>query len=632
MGTTRASRAGVGVVILLSSVQWACAVATQSADEARTSTSALNGGATVIDFDAVDASAGPVTGAAVTAYLAGFGVSLSTNGDAALDIQQAPFWEPTSSSPNSLNVFGSSADLSTGVSYTLTLPGPVASVGFTRTGIQAGSTMGLWSATAYSASNQVLSAVGEGSIVSDVAPTPFILNGPGIAYVTFFSNVEGFAGTYLSIDDLTFTLSAPQLTLSVQPQSVWANGRAKASVVATLVDAQGAPIPKHSIAVAFGASGILLAPSSAGSDTTDSNGNAFFDATSNVVGDALVTASDLTDTSISGAQATVHFARHKLIVLVQGISTSLSCEGSTCSPSPPARCSAAAPSHAFDSTIATLLANGFSASDILWYSYLAGRVGGGQWVPNDYCAEDTGRTLRLSVLRLFHLIQETARANPNTDFYVVGHSLGGLIAFQSLGIAQNMPASTSLAGIVTFDGVLGGAPRPDVRVLEFIVRRLEFLRLSSIFLWKGPATGEVADLYDTATDHSQQGSTAKLLCDMLRLPECAQAGTNADAVANNANVSVETFGNSNDAVFSPSQCDLLLPGLVDAASSTQVVDAAGGGLFPLNGNDPQLGPIRSLRGLIAAAIFAVPCVVNSHTRVTLDVATTQRLAIVGSQD
>jgi hypothetical protein len=157
----------------------------------------------VIDFDSVNASAGLIQGPAVSAYLASFGVSVTAIGDAVVDIQQAPSWEPTSSPPNFLNMYGSSADLSTGVSYTLTLPGPMASVSFYRTGIDAGSTMGIWTATAYTSSNQVLSTVGESSIVTNVPPTQFVLTGPGIAYVTFFSNVESFAGTYLSIDDLT---------------------------------------------------------------------------------------------------------------------------------------------------------------------------------------------------------------------------------------------------------------------------------------------------------------------------------------------------------------------------------------------------------------------------------------------
>jgi hypothetical protein len=157
----------------------------------------------VINFDSIDASAAPVQGAAVNTYLASFGVSVTAAPDVGLDIQQAPFWEPTSSPPNFLNAFGSNATLNTGVTYTLTFSGPMASVSFFRTGIQAGSTMGLWTATAYSASNQALSTVGENSIVTNVPPQQFVLSGPAIAWVVFFSNVEGFAGTYLSIDDLT---------------------------------------------------------------------------------------------------------------------------------------------------------------------------------------------------------------------------------------------------------------------------------------------------------------------------------------------------------------------------------------------------------------------------------------------
>jgi len=158
-----------------------------------------------LDFDSLNASAGAVTGAALSSYFAQYGVSVTDGPDVGLNVQQAPFWEPTSSPPNLLNTFGGKSTLNTGVTYTLTFSCPIATVSFYRAGIQAGSTMGLWSATAFSAANQVLSTVGENQIVSNVLPTQFTLAGPGIASVTFYSNVMGFAGTYLSIDDLTLT-------------------------------------------------------------------------------------------------------------------------------------------------------------------------------------------------------------------------------------------------------------------------------------------------------------------------------------------------------------------------------------------------------------------------------------------
>ena len=158
-----------------------------------------------INFDSLNASTGAVTGAPLSSYFAQFGVSVTAGSDVGLNVQQAPFWEPTSSTPNLLNTFGDAATLTTGVTYTLTFSCPMSTVSFYRAGIQAGSTMGLWSATANSATDQVLSSVGENQILTDVSPTQFTLSGPGIASVTFFSNVEGFAGTYLSIDDLTIT-------------------------------------------------------------------------------------------------------------------------------------------------------------------------------------------------------------------------------------------------------------------------------------------------------------------------------------------------------------------------------------------------------------------------------------------
>jgi hypothetical protein len=117
-----------------------------------------------------------------------------------------------SSPPNVLTQFGNN----NGMSYTLQFSTPLSTLSFSLAGNSksggSGTVVAAWSATAFDASGNVVSSVGDPSLFSTFspfAPQPFTLAGPGIASVTFFSQCFNFCGTLLNIADL----SAPEIKL-----------------------------------------------------------------------------------------------------------------------------------------------------------------------------------------------------------------------------------------------------------------------------------------------------------------------------------------------------------------------------------------------------------------------------------
>jgi len=112
------------------------------------------------------------------------------------------------------------------MSYTLQFSTPLSTLSFSLAGNSksggSGTVVAAWSATAFNASGEVVSSVGDPlfGTFSPFAPQPFTLTGPGIASVTFFANCFNFCGTLLNIADL----SAPEIKIvsncTVNPNDV----------------------------------------------------------------------------------------------------------------------------------------------------------------------------------------------------------------------------------------------------------------------------------------------------------------------------------------------------------------------------------------------------------------------------
>jgi PEP-CTERM motif-containing protein len=170
----------------------------------------------VVDFDAVDTSGGPVTGATVINYLAGYGITFSTSFAVNPYIESYPWWIGTVSAPNEFGPVG----LATPFSYTLAFSTLLDDLSFTRPGFSP-AIMSAWSATAYSASNAVLASAGEG-LLFNAGPATFTLSGPGIDHVVFTDNAFSFAGVNFRMDDLTLnqTLTPTEVAAVPEPASM----------------------------------------------------------------------------------------------------------------------------------------------------------------------------------------------------------------------------------------------------------------------------------------------------------------------------------------------------------------------------------------------------------------------------
>jgi hypothetical protein len=149
-----------------------------------------------VDFDALNALGGPITGAPLASYLAGFGITLTAAGSGAsvgIYDDRTVYGGGVIGATTGHNLLLEGGGFP--VSETLTFANPLLSFQFDRvSSINSGNTFPIWSATAYDPSNLPLSTVGESFRSGSFAAQTFVLTGPDIASVTFTGNDFGFAG------------------------------------------------------------------------------------------------------------------------------------------------------------------------------------------------------------------------------------------------------------------------------------------------------------------------------------------------------------------------------------------------------------------------------------------------------
>lgn len=171
--------------------------------------------ADTVTFDELDASASSVTGAALTNYLSGHGISITglTSGTQMVvasedviyggNVVQAP-------SPN--NVLGQQGT-AYAASFTLTFDSAVSNVSFDRVGILGAinpTSFPYWSATVFSTGGTQLASVYENlaSYYYNLAPKNFAFNFSDVGSIRFDGNANGYAAfTNVLIDNVTFTPS-----------------------------------------------------------------------------------------------------------------------------------------------------------------------------------------------------------------------------------------------------------------------------------------------------------------------------------------------------------------------------------------------------------------------------------------
>ena len=178
-------------------------------------------GTSLIDFEAVDATAGPVTNSPLIQYFARYGITFKRSTNTMLAIQNdqnilGGTVTMASSGVNLLTQIGTNG----AISYTLNFNQPYQSVRWTRTELLAG-TGGLispeWRARAFDSNGVELGSVGEKQIASytNIPAAPFTLSGSNITSLTFSANNSVGPLNSLPLDDLLLSTFPPGASISI---------------------------------------------------------------------------------------------------------------------------------------------------------------------------------------------------------------------------------------------------------------------------------------------------------------------------------------------------------------------------------------------------------------------------------
>jgi hypothetical protein len=116
-------------------------------------------------------------------------------------------------------------------------------------------------------------------------------------------------------------------------------------------------------------------------------------------------------------------------------------------------------------------AQGYRADALLDFSYTGGVMNfAGAWVPNDYSCEQTDRRSEENVLVLEQMLRDYRAKHPRAHFAIVGHSLGGYLAFTAGAreAARGEAEKLAISEVVTFDAPLLGADADKRAIVDLI--------------------------------------------------------------------------------------------------------------------------------------------------------------------
>jgi hypothetical protein len=176
----------------------------------------------------------------------------------------------------------------------------------------------------------------------------------------------------------------------------------------------------------------------------------------------------------------------RVVVFVQGIYTSFDASGTQGS---------LAENHRFETMKAAFLAKGYDPASLLDFSYAGGSVSAnGTWHPNDYTCEQTDRLPVDNLVPLEQMLTDYRKAHPNAHFTLVGHSLGGYLAFLEAARDAGRPAGQKLGidVVVTLDAPLKGVDADKKIILDLLPCTKTYLAGADILAQKlDPATPSV---------------------------------------------------------------------------------------------------------------------------------------------
>lgn len=242
---------------------------------------------------------------------------------------------------------------------------------------------------------------------------------------------------------------------------------------------------------------------------------------------------------------------------------------------------------------------GFVCDDFLNFSYKGGTVRqDGEWAPNPYSCEDSGQELSKSTSSLVGLIKDFRRKHGDAEFFIVGHSLGGVVIMNAMSSVNSGDIKPGVVrAVVTMDSPLNHVTKSNLDHLKAVwfgtgvVASL--LDCNFKLLLSSKAAGELADVNDGNRESTRAQLASKV------------------SVLESLGVSVLTIGNAQDCLWYLSNCNYLPGEWVDDTSSQVVRTASVARLFDLGTN---------------GCSHYAPCVGDSHTLVATDATTVSLVA------
>jgi pimeloyl-ACP methyl ester carboxylesterase len=163
---------------------------------------------------------------------------------------------------------------------------------------------------------------------------------------------------------------------------------------------------------------------------------------------------------LSGAQC--HPPGSRVVVFIQGIYTTYNAGGTQ---------GTLVEDHRFQTMKAAFVAHGYKDVVLLDFSYAGGTVAtDGSWRPSPYSCALTDRTPDDNLKPLEKMLADYRAKHPSAHFTIVGHSLGGYLAFLEGARDAARPAATKLGidVVVTLDAPLKGVSPDKSAILNII--------------------------------------------------------------------------------------------------------------------------------------------------------------------
>jgi pimeloyl-ACP methyl ester carboxylesterase len=206
-----------------------------------------------------------------------------------------------------------------------------------------------------------------------------------------------------------------------------------------------------------------------------------------------------------------------VVVFIQGIYTTYDAEGTQ---------GTALEAHRFDAVKAAFVARGYEGERLLDFSYNGGEFDDdGAWQPAPYDCADTDRLPEANLAPLEQMLRDYREEHPNAHFALVGHSLGGYLAFLAgaRDAARDEGDRLGIDVVVTLDAPLRGVSADKKTILDLVPCDKTYQAGADL----------VAARLDPATDGVR----------------AYQAGVMAQA-----GVRLATLGNINDCLFATARC------------------------------------------------------------------------------